>query len=159
MGNYNKFNNNKKRGPKQQQNNQRQKKEIRTYTKQFDVFEDALSELLAISVTAAEIIGEGITTPDDASMQMFNYIANNYPTADNRRTLHNSINMSSTRCYVKTCNGVSFGWKLKYKYDRETATVSYNSIEMTIIDFNEDVDVLESANYYGWESEFGYAKN
>lgn len=144
-------------------NNQNfKKKEIRTYTKCFQSFVDGINELTWISYVALEILNPDKVseltseTPDSASMKMFNAIADNFPILDDRNTSAWSINLSSTRCTLKAGWEASFGWKLKYEYNRETRTKDIYDIEFFITDFNESRDIQDATSSYGWQLKENY---
>lgn len=133
--------------------NKKTKKEIRTYKKTFQSFSDGVEELKKISTVAVDIIGNAKNTPEEVSMAMFNAIADNFPTISNNGNVFWSINISTNRCIIKTDKKLSFGWKMKYDYDRETRTNSIFDIEFIITDFGCSNEISEKALRSGWSVE------
>lgn len=132
-------------------NFEKKKKEVRTYSKMFQNFNDGLGQLMEICQVAYDIIEDADISPEEASSRMFNAIADNFPSIDDRNSSFWSINLSSTRCYIKTNLKVSFGWKFKYHYDVVSKYNVIENIEMTITDFDESETIRAMAEEYDWQ--------
>lgn len=141
-------------------NNQKQKHEkpeVKAYTKKVDTFKEAINELKSTYPLFNDILffeeGEEIT-PLTASLKMMDTFNENFPSiTDNVNHLF-SINVSSTRCILKTDRRVSFGWKFKYHHDKETGVNEIYDVELMVTTFGT-IDLLTPVlENNGWECTF-----
>lgn len=125
-------------------------KKVSTYTKQYDIFENGIVDLRDLGGVFADILYvDGYEdTPDVAADKMLEAFQNHFPTVEKNRFW--SLNISSTRCMLKTDQKVSFGWKFKYRYDKESETTNISDIEFTITLFGDQGELEENLVNNGW---------
>lgn len=148
--------NNKKINKNQKPSKPYKKPEVKTYSKKMDSFVDAIEELRNTYPFFNDILnfaeGEEIT-PKTASEKMLEEFDTNFPSVTDHRNQLYAINISSTRCILKTDKRVSFGWKFKYQYNNETETCDIYDVTLTVTTFG-DVDLLTQVlDKNKWECE------
>lgn len=120
----------------------REKPVITTYEKYVTNFEEGINELAKLHPYIAEVMqfneGEEVN-PYYASSCMFNAFNNNYPDIEFGKNALWALNISANRCILKTNHKITFGWRLKYKYDRNTRTSEIIDVCMVITAFGDDV--------------------
>lgn len=126
---------------------------ITTYKKSFDDFATGINELKGISSVAANILGvEEELTPTTASQKVMDAFANHFPSVESGENIFWSVDISASKCVVKTNEYVSFGWKYRYNKDRKTGKVTISDIEMQVTILRENPEVTKAATDAGWKA-------
>ena len=126
---------------------------ITTYKKSFDSFSAGINELREISEVAAKILGvEEELTPTTAAQKVMDEFANNFPSVEDGQNIFWSVDISASRCVIKTNDYVSFGWKYRYNRDRKTGETTISDIEMQITILQENPDITKAATDADWKA-------
>ena len=92
----------------------------------------------------AKIIGdvEVLSIPEATELLTKNFLEH-VPSLEEKKNLMWSLNVSSTRCILKTGNKVTFGWKLKYNKSKEGINISEIVFQITL--FGQKVEEVGPA--------------
>lgn len=124
-----------------EKNNNRQQI-VETFEKKFDVFSEGIKALGELHPYIGAIFGveEGKKlSPYDAAGIMADELNAHFPDIEYGKNTRWSLNLSSTRCILKTSDRISFGWKLKYNYDRVNHITTITEVTIVITAFGTDV--------------------
>ena len=124
---------------------------ITTYKKSFDDFSAGIDELRGMSSVVLDVLGkEEELTPTTAAKKVMDSFANNFPSAEDGENIFWSVDISASRCMIKTDKHISFGWKFRYNRDRSTGECTISDIEMQITILRENQDITDEATANGW---------
>lgn len=121
----------------------KEKFQIKTYTKEFETFEEGIKELMDLNPDILSILGTDVPeSPAEAASRMFDCVASNFPNPETGENIFWSINLSANRCVIKTNMFISFGWKLKYTKaaeGEEKNTLTDISMQISLLKENKDL--------------------
>lgn len=136
--------------------NQRPPMNIVTYYSQpTDDFMKGIQEMRSGCDIIADIIPFENRTVDDVIESILDEFKYNVPSLETGEDLMWSMNISSTRCVLKTDKKISFGWKLKYDKVPGRKRKRIKEVVMQVTLFGDDMIEAFGANYtdIGWIKE------
>lgn len=125
---------------------------VTTYKKTFDSFSAGIDELRTTCPLAATILGDGELTTTTSARKLLGAFNDKFPCLESGENVFWALDISASRCLLKTNEHVSFGWKYRYTRDKETGKYSISEIEMQVTIMKQNDTITTAATEAGWEA-------
>lgn len=125
-----------------------------TYITTYQDFEDAMNELRSAITVANDLINfgeEDEVTVDTATESIIAAMAERVPRLIGKRNIHTSLSVSSNKCFIRTEEGIGFGWNCSYKVEDGQAVIECVDLIVTL--YKPDNELVDDLLSHGWEKQ------